>query len=463
MKLFNTLTRTKQEFKPLKKGSVSFYSCGPTVYNYAHIGNLRTYIFADVLQRTLEYNGYKVKRVMNITDVGHLTGDADSGEDKMEKEAAKEKKTPWEVAAFYTQAFLSDIADLNIKKPGKIVPATKTIKDQIAIIKKLMAKGYAYATEQAVYFAVSKFKNYGALSGQSLKDKLTAARAEVVEDKAKRNAADFALWFKLVGHHANHIMHWPSPWGVGFPGWHIECSAISTKHLGQPFDIHTGGIDLIGTHHTNEIAQSEAAFDKPLAKYWLHGEFLLIDKAKMAKSDGNFITLQILKDKGFLPLAYRYLCLTTHYRSRLNFSWQSLEGATNAYNNLLDMIAGLFSSKFRVSSFEFQDKIKKDFIKHVNDDLNTPQALALLWEVVKNQDLSPKAKLKLVKDFDSVLGLDLLKMATARPKANKSIPAEIKRLAQERWAKKQAGDYQAADVLRLELAKKGFQIEDKCD
>ncbi|MEK7165017.1 MAG: cysteine--tRNA ligase, partial [Patescibacteria group bacterium] len=269
-----------------------------------------------------------------------------------------------------------------------------------------------------------------------------------------------------------HVMHWESPWGVGFPGWHIECSAISTKHLGQPFDIHTGGIDLIGTHHGNEIAQSEAAFDKPLAKYWLHAEFLLIDKAKMAKSDGNFITLQILKDKGFLPLAYRYLCLTTHYRSRLNFSWQSLAGATNAYNNLLDIIAGFKAQRVQSPAFakamagkpESRVKvIKKKFVDFINDDLNAPQALALLWEVVKNQDLSPKAKLKLVKDFDSVLGLDLLKMATARPKANKSIPAEIKKLAQSRWEKKQSGDYAKADALRLELAKKGFQIEDKGD
>jgi len=458
MKLFNTLSRKKETLKPIKKGVVGFYSCGPTVYNYAHIGNLRSYIFADILQRTLEYEGYRVKRVMNITDVGHLTSDADSGEDKLEKAAALSQKTPQQIAQFYTQAFLQDIKALNIKKPKIIIPATKTIKEQIAIIKKLVAKGYAYQTSLAVYFDVTKFKNYGALSGQSLKEKMVAARDEVVEDEEKKNVADFALWFKLAGRHIKHAMHWRSPWGEGFPGWHIECSAISTKHLGQPFDIHSGGVDHIGTHHTNEIAQSEAAFGLPLAKIWMHGEFLLIDNGKMAKSDGKFITLQTLKDKGFSPLDYRYLCLTAHYRSRLNFSYDSLEGAQNAYQNLVRLFAESKSEKSKAKHVSAKSFVQK-FQDRLNEDLDLPGALAVLWEAAKSKSLSGQDKMALAKDFDQVLGLELVKAV----KSASAIPGAVLSIARQRQQLRQQKKFAEADRLRLELAKKGYEMKDLPD
>jgi len=459
MKLYNTLTRKKEIFKPIKKNKVGFYSCGPTVYNYAHIGNLRTYVFADVLQRALEYNGYKVKRVMNITDVGHLTSDADVGEDKMEKEAKKEKKTVWEIAKFYEKAFLNDIKELNIKKPpaGNIVNATKSIKDQQAIIKILVEKGYTYETTSAVYFDVAKFKDYGKLSGQSLEDKLTGVRDEVVEDAEKKNPADFALWFKLVGRHKDHAMHWPSPWGEGFPGWHIECSAISSKNLSQPFDIHTGGIDLIGTHHENEIAQSEAAFQKPLARFWAHGEFLVIDKGKMSKSKGNFITLQTLKGKGFNPISYRYLILTAHYRSILNFSWESMEAAERAYVNLISLVANINNSDAKAMRKHAKDtKYKKQFEEHINDDIDTPKGLALLWSMVKDKELSSKTKIELVKNFDKVFALNLIESA----KQAARIPVNIKKLAKERNEFRIKKNFKKSDEIRLKLANMGYRIED---
>ncbi|KKU04579.1 MAG: Cysteine-tRNA ligase, partial [Parcubacteria group bacterium GW2011_GWA2_45_30] len=334
--MVNTLTRKKEIFRPIHKNWVGLYTCGPTVYNYAHIGNLRTYIFEDVLRRTLEYAGYKIKHVMNITDVGHLTSDADEGEDKLEKEARQEKKSVWDIAEFYTGAFLNDISRLNIKRAGVLAPATKNIKQQITLIKKLFQKGFAYETTQAVYFDVSKFKTYTKLSRQRIDEKITAARAEVIQDPKKKNPPDFALWFKRIGKFKNHALHWSSPWGDGFPGWHIECSAISTKYLGQPFDIHTGGVDHISVHHTNEIAQSEGAFGKPLVKYWMHGEFLLLDQARMGKSVGNFITLNTLVEKGFNPFAFRYLALGAHYRSKLNFTWESLEAAKCSLERLYD-------------------------------------------------------------------------------------------------------------------------------
>ncbi|MDP3995626.1 MAG: cysteine--tRNA ligase, partial [bacterium] len=376
MKLYNTLSRKKQTFTPLKKGRVSLYTCGPTVYHYSHIGNLRSYIFADTLERSLASEGYKVKRVMNITDVGHLTGDSDAGQDKLEAAAARSKKTVWDVARFYTKAFFDDCAQLNIKKPKKTVRATDAIPAQIKLITQLFKKGYAYETKQAVYFDISKFKSYGKLSGQSLEQKLVAARSEVVEDPDKKHPADFSLWFKRVGAHRDHAMHWKSPWGDGFPGWHIECSAISSKYLGQPFDIHTGGVDHIGTHHENEIAQSEAATGKPLAKVWMHNEFLVVDKRKMAKSSGSFVTLKDAQDKGFEPLSLRYLALTAHYRSLLHFSWDSLGAAQNALHNLLDEISRERPQKKGKSA----DLYIKKFKSHISNDLDTPQALALVWE-----------------------------------------------------------------------------------
>ena len=305
--LHNQLTKKKEPFKPIKKGGVGLYTCGPTVYNFAHIGNLRTYIFEDVLRRVLEYNGFKIKHVMNITDVGHLTSDADTGEDKLEKMAKIEKKSVWDIAGFYTKQFLKDINLLNVKKADILSPATKNIEEQITIIKRLFKNRFVYETRSAVYFDVSKFKNYTKLSRQKLSEKISGAREEVVVDVEKKNPQDFVLWFKLAGRFEHHIMRWDSPWGKGFPGWHIECSAISRKYLGQPFDIHTGGVDHINIHHTNEIAQSEGAYGKPLANFWVHGEFLLIDGARMGKSEGNFITLKKLIEKGYEPPAFRYL------------------------------------------------------------------------------------------------------------------------------------------------------------
>ena len=459
MKLYNTLPRKKQAFKSLKKGVVSLYTCGPTVYQFAHIGNLRSYILSDVLERSLAREGFRVKRVMNITDVGHLTGDDDFGEDKVEQEAKKEKKSVWDVSRFYTDAFFRDCAELNIKKPKKVVAATGAIPEQIKLIGRLFKRGYAYETEQSVYFEIAKVKPYGKLSGQSLSEKLTCARGEVIEDPDKRHPADFAMWFKRVGRHRNHAMHWKSPWGAGFPGWHIECSAISSKYLGQPFDIHTGGVDHIGTHHENEIAQSEAAFGKTLARFWMHGEFVVIDKQKMAKSKGAFITLKDVKDRGFDPLAYRYLVLTAHYRSRLHFSWESLAAGQNALRNLIEEISRMRAPKKGKSA----DAYEKRFSRHLGDDLNTAQALAVLWEAAKDRNLSQRELLKFVKNTDSALGLDLLVRARKLAKEHALVPASIKKLGQERASLRKAEQFEKADSIRLMLAKKGYKIQDRED
>ncbi|MBI2446687.1 MAG: cysteine--tRNA ligase [Parcubacteria group bacterium] len=458
IKLYNTLTRKKQIFKPLRDKRVGLYTCGPTVYNYAHIGNLRTYVFADVLQKTLEYNGYEVKRVMNITDVGHLTSDADTGEDKIELESKKEKKSVWEIAKFYTGAFLNDIKELNIKKPETIVPATKIVVDQIKIIKILIGKKYAYETSKAIYFDVAKFKNYNKLSRQPMHQKITAAREEVIKDPEKKHPADFSLWFKLAGRYKNHSMRWPSPWGLGFPGWHIECSAISTKYLGQPFDIHTGGVDHIGTHHTNEIAQSEAAFGKPLAKFWLHSEFLIIDQNKMSKSEKNFITLDTLKRRNFDPLVFRYLVLTAHYRSKLNFTWESLEAAQNALDNLREAIKNLKTATQHTNKLENVRVLRKRFIEefknYINDDLETPRALALLWNIVKSKKLDSKTKYALLIDFDKVLGLNLAKIKSEK------IPAAILKIVKDREKYRKEKNFKKSDELRKKIESLGWLIED---
>lgn len=460
LKFYNTFTRKKEIFKPLHDKKVGLYTCGPTVYNYAHIGNLRTYIFEDILARTLEYDGYQVKHVMNITDVGHLTSDADTGEDKIEKEAKKERKSVWQIADFYTKAFFGDLQKLNIEKPTIIVKATDTISDQIKIIQKLIEKKYAYETKSAIYFDVSRFKNYGKLSGQPLKEKITAARKEVVVDLEKRNSADFALWFKLAGRFKNHIMHWPSPWGQGFPGWHIECSAISTKHLGQPFDIHTGGVDHIGTHHTNEIAQSEAAFGKLLAKFWLHGEFLLIDKDKMAKSEDNFITLKDIIDRGINPLAFRYLCLQTHYRSKLNFSWKSLEAAQSSLWKIDDSIHTIWPRKEnikdvnRVKLSPGSDTLLKEFKTAVDDDLNTPKALATLHKTLDSSMISSGEKARLISEFNKILAIII-----SSPKPLE-ITAEIKGLVAQREKYRASKQFVKADRLRKEIERLGYVIQD---
>jgi len=469
IKLHNTLTRKLEIFKPIKKGSVGLYTCGPTVYNYAHIGNLRTYVFEDILKRVLLYNDYKVKHVMNITDVGHLTSDADEGEDKMEKGAKRENKTAWEIAEFYTQAFKNDMEDLNLFTPSKWCKATDHIKEQINLIKKLEKKEYTYKTSDGVYFDSSKLKDYGKLANLKKQKLKAGVRVDLGE---KKNITDFALW-KFSNKNEKRQMEWKSPWGIGFPGWHLECSAMSVKYLNQPFDIHCGGIDHIPVHHTNEIAQSEAAFDKPLANYWLHGEFLIVKDGKMAKSANNFITLQTIKDKNITPLAYRYFLLQTHYRKELKFSWKALEAAENGLKHLYNSARkiedknvgiGLDLSSLcnegvainnKQSSFAkaTADTVKDKFLKLINNNLDTPNALALIWKALKDKKINLDTLLK----FDEVLGL---KIKENLNKKEKVLPAEIQKILDERNKARKNKDWKKSDELREKLEKTGYIIED---
>jgi cysteinyl-tRNA synthetase len=446
--LFNSLTRKKEVFKPIKDKIVGIYTCGPTVYNYAHLGNLRTYIFEDILKRVLIYNGYKVKHVMNITDVGHLTSNADTGEDKIELEAKKEKRTAWEIAEFYTKEFKKDLKDLNILPPDVWVKATETIKDQIELIKKLEEKGFTYITEDGVYFDTSKLKDYGKLSPLKKEKILPGARIDV---KGKKNPTDFALW-KFTPPGVKRQMEWDSPWGVGFPGWHTECVVMAIKNLGIPFDIHCGGVDHLSIHHPNEIAQAEAVYGKILANFWLHGEFLIFGKEKMAKSKGGFITLKTLKEKSFNPLAYRYLCLTTHYRSKLNFSWDSVASSQNALNKIYETLSG-FKKVGRLNK-DFQEK----FLKFINDDLNLPGALSLVWELI-NSNLEGGEKLATLFDFDRVLGLKLKETW----QKSKIVPKKIKELVLKRERLRKEKKWDEADKLREEIRKAGYQIDDSPD
>lgn len=452
LKLYNTLKRKKQTFKPLKDKKVGLYTCGPTVYWYAHIGNLRTYIFNDILKRVLEYNEYKVKHIMNITDVGHLTSDADIGEDKIELRAKKEKKTAWQIAEFYIKAFQKDIKALNIKSPDKWIKATDTIKEQIDLIKLLEKKGYTYQIEDGVYFNTSKIKDYGKLTGSKKRKLRPGARIKMV--KGKKNPTDFALW-KFAPKGVKRQMEWKSPWGKGFPGWHTECVAISIKYLGIPFDIHTGAIDLIPTHHTNEIAQAEAGYNKDLAKFWLHAEYLVLKQGKMAKSKGHIITINSLIKKEINPLAYRYLTLGTHYKSKLTFSWKSLESAQNALNNLYEKTIEINSKKRIIRSKQsLKSYYFKKFLEFINDDLNTPRALALMWDLIKDDKISDKEKHILLLEFDKIFGLNLNKVKKPR------IPEKIKKLVKEREKYRKEKNWKKADKSRKEIEKLGYKIED---
>lgn len=446
--LYNTLTRKKEKFEPINPPYVGIYTCGPTVYNYAHIGNLRTYIFEDILKRVLLYNGYIVKHVMNITDVGHLTSDADEGEDKIEREAKKERRSAWEIAEFYTEAFKRDIRKLNIIEPDIWCKATEHIKDFIDLILILENKGYTYKTSDGIYFDTSKVPDYGKLAGQDLESLLPGARVEY--NPEKKNPTDFALW-KFSPKDVKRQMEWDSPWGVGFPGWHIECSVMSTKYLGQPFDIHCGGIDHIPIHHTNEIAQSEAAFDKPMAKYWLHGEFLVMGDKKMAKSEGNFVTLSDLEEKGYHPLAYRYFCLTAHYRTPLRFTWTALEGAQRALNRLYENM-----KKYPKKDVEFHKEYEEEFHKAINDDLDMPKAIAITWELIKDDKIPPEVKRATLLQFDKVLGLSL----DNPPEIKVEVPEEIWQLLEERETARKNKDWKKADEIREEIKKRGYIIED---
>jgi cysteinyl-tRNA synthetase len=470
--LYNTLSRKKEPLTPIHPDWVGVYTCGPTVYNFAHIGNLRTYIFEDILERTLRFDGHAVRRVMNITDVGHLTGDTDAGDDKLETAAATQKRSVEEIAQFYTDAFFEDLAKLNIIKPDIIAPASAYVREEIALVQILLEKGFAYDTSKAVYFDVSMFPAYGALSGQSLAEKMTGAREEVVVDDDKRNPADFALWFKLEGKFKQHLLHWPSPWGEGFPGWHIECSAIGRHFLGQPFDIHAGGIDLVGTHHTNEIAQSEAAYDVPLAHIWMHGEHLLLDGGKMAKSEGNVFTLAELEAKGYHPLVYRYLVLGAHYRTRLNFTWESLDAARNGLDRLYEAVNDLYEESTRAADDDSDapatrkapkrslEQYLAEFRAAMDDDLNTPRALAILHEMLADNG-RPKEKLALVKQCDKVLGLGLESaMVNATAVENDPKIAEMARIYADLRGNKQ---FIQSDALRKEIEALGYSIRDAKD
>ncbi|MCH8325656.1 MAG: cysteine--tRNA ligase [Bacteroidetes bacterium] len=401
LKLYNTLTRTKEEFKPIKPKKVGLYACGPTVYDYAHIGNLRAYIFEDVLKRVLIYNGYKVEHIENITDVGHLVSDADEGEDKMMKALAREglepnKKSLLKLADKYADCFKDDIAKLNISEPNKWVKATDHVKDMVKLIEEIAKNDLTYETVDGLYFDTSKFKDYGKLANLDIAGLKAGARVAMGN---KKNPTDFALWIKAVGDNANQVMVWESPWGTGFPGWHIECSAMSMKYLGKTFDIHTGGIDHIPIHHNNEIAQAESVTKKQYVKYWLHNEFITIENQKISKSLGNTVLLRQIEDRGFTALAYRYWLLTGHYRTPLNFTWEALKGAEIAFSRLLRLFVEDLGSKNGTIHKEYQER----FHRYINNDLDTPGALALLSELTKDESVSKGDKRITLLDFDKVL------------------------------------------------------------
>lgn len=458
LRLYNTLARKKEEFKPISEGKVGMYCCGPTVYNYAHIGNLRAYVFQDVLHRVLEANAYSVKHVMNITDVGHLTSDADEGEDKMVKGAKREGKTVWEIAKFYEEAFFRDAGLLGIKRPNVVCRATDHIKDMIELVTRIEANGYTYEAGGNVYFDISKFKNYYELSGHKPDDSETESRVE--KDSAKKNKADFVLWF-TKSKFGNQEMQWDSPWGRGFPGWHLECSAMSIKYLGEQFDIHCGGMDHVPVHHTNEIAQSEAATGKhPWVKYWLHNEFLVLDKGKMAKSGEGFITLRTIIDKGYDPIVYRYFCLGAQYRQQLRFNWGGMDGARNTFNRLKEKVLELKAQHEGGEETDYQEtkteEYMDEFMAALNDDVNTPQALAVMWSVMRDEEIDGREKLALLYRFDEVLGLGFKEWE----RENIDLPDDVQKLVDEREKARVDKDWARSDSLRDKIKEKGFSIKD---
>jgi cysteinyl-tRNA synthetase len=468
MKLHNTLTRRTEEFKPADENTVSLYTCGPTVYDYYHIGNLRNAVFNDTLRRALVANGYAVKHVMNITDVGHLVSDADDGEDKLEKGAAREGKTVWEVAKHYTEAFKNDMQAMNVLQPNgyhndknhdNYARATDFIEQQIEMVQLLVDKDFAYQTEQAIYFDVTKLPDYGILSGQKLADKEIGARSDVVTDPDKKNPHDFAVWFFAVGHFANHTMQWNTPWGSGFPGWHLECSAIIHATLGDPIDIHTGGIDHIGTHHPNEMAQTEAAFGHQLARYWVHNEFILVDGSKMSKSKQNSFTLKDVTNKGFEPLSLRLLYLQAHYRTELNFSWENLEAAQNrleGYRSMADL--KWQTNKNSASNDKIFETTIKEIQQYLFNDLNTAEALSKLsnLEVTVNKSLISITNKDIFDEFlsriDNLLGLSL--------STREDINEVQKQIIKNRTTARDNQNWEKSDELRDELLKQGISVRD---
>ena len=456
MKLYNTLTRTKEDFYTNEPGKVKMYTCGPTVYHYAHIGNLRTYIMEDALVRTLDYLGYKVKRVMNITDVGHLTGDSDEGEDKMLKGAKREHKTVMEIAKFYTDAFFADCEALNLKRPDVIQPATGCIPEFIKMIEKLLADGYAYISGGNVYFDISKLKKYYVFGEHDADDLEVGVREGVGEDENKRNPADFALWF-TKSKFDDQELKWDSPWGVGYPGWHIECSAISLKYCGEYLDIHCGGVDNAFPHHTNEIAQSEAYIGHKWCNFWFHVLHLNTANGKMSKSKGEFLTLSLLKEKGYDPLEYRFFCLLSHYRKPLMFSYDALDNAATAYRKLRARTSAL--DKNGTADEAAAEKFKADFSEAIGNDINTSLAVTAVYDVLK-ADISDATKYALIKDFDRVLALDLTKPLPVKEQPEEECDPWIMEQIALRAAAKKERNFAEADRIRDELAAQGIILVD---
>ena len=447
---YNTLTKQKDLFKPIEEGKVKIYSCGPTVYKDATIGNMRTNLLNDTLRRVLKYNGYELKHVMNITDVGHLVSDGDGGEDKMLKSAREEHKSPLEIAEHYTKLFFRDLERLNIETPEVVCKATDHIKEMLEMVQKIMKNGYAYETSTAIYFDVSKLDKYGILSGINLNDQKAGARVDI--DPEKRNPYDFALWIKAP---ANHLMKWDSPWGPSYPGWHIECSAMSTKYLGEEFDIHTGGIDLVPTHHENEIAQNKGACGKNPAHYWIHGEYLLINGGKMSKSLGNTYLIDDIIARGYSPLAYRLFNYSCHYRGKLNFTWEGIESANTSLIRLREGYQKHLNGNSNISDEIIAD-MENRFHQAINDDMNMPLALSVVWEAVKYPEKSPKIA-QLLKKFDTVLGIKIDEVQETK------IPQEILDLVEERKQARSDKNWSESDRLRDLIAEKGYIVKDTKD
>ncbi len=459
MKLYNTLTRSKDEFVPNEAGKVSMYTCGPTVYHYAHIGNLRSYIMEDILERYLVYSGYDVNRVMNITDVGHLTSDGDEGDDKMLKGAKREHKTVMEIAKFYTDAFFADCEKLNIKKPNTVVPATTYIDEFIRVVSALIEKGYAYEAGGNIYFDTSKLEKYYVFNDFDEEDLAVGVREGVEADNNKRNKTDFVLWF-TKSKFDDQELKWDSPWGVGYPGWHIECSCISMKNNGEYLDIHCGGIDNAFPHHTNEIAQSEAYLGHKWCNNWFHVHHLNTEGGKMSKSKGEFLTVSLLESKGYDPIVYRFFCLNSHYRKGLVFSYDNLDNAVVAYNKLVARIIPLLGAEGEMDEAVFA-ALKKNFTDAMDNDLNTSLAITALYDVLK-ADTSAKTKLALIEDFDSVLKINLVASAKKQAAGNTGddLPEEIKALAEQRKAARKEKNFALADELRDKIVALGYSVEE---
>ncbi len=456
MKLYNTLTRKIEEFIPREDGIVKLYTCGPTVYHYAHIGNLRTYIQEDILEKTLTYLGYKVDRVMNITDVGHLTSDADTGEDKMLKGAKRENKTVLDIAKFYTDAFFKDCDELNIKRPETVVPATSMIDKYIEIVDTLIKKEYAYFSDGNVYFDTAKLDNYYSLSNHNEEDLMVGVRDSVDEDTAKKNKTDFVLWF-TKSKFEDQELKWDSPWGIGYPGWHIECSGISLKYLGEYLDIHCGGVDNIFPHHTNEIAQSEAYLGHKWCNYWFHVEHLNDKDGKMSKSKGDFLMVSLLKEKGYNPLSYRYMVLSSHYQKPLEFSFDNLDGAENAYLKLKNRINRLSKNEDEIMGNIFNDYNNR-FKEAIGNNLNTSFALTVLYDLLKDEEVNDKTKIALIEKFDEVLSLDLLK--TEEVEIDSDLEKEVNELIAKRAEAKKNKDFALADQIRDDLLSRNIKLID---